>query len=296
MCHDSGRVTMRPHYFTVDVEEHFQVLALAPWVPRDAWPRHESRVDANVGALLELLARHDARGTFFTLGWVAERQPAMVKAIAAAGHELASHGWDHRRVTELTAGEFRDQARRSKAVLEDLSGTPCVGYRAPNYSIVRGREWALDILVEEGYRYDSSLFPVARPGYGYRGGGRDPHWLERPSGRLAEIPPSTLRRAGVNLPTSGGAYFRLLPYALTAMALRDAARRGVPGTFYLHPWEIDPGQPRVAVPLLTRIRHYGGLGRMRFRLERLLREFRFTAIARDYDFAPASSRAGAAAL
>ena len=275
---------MRPHYFTVDVEEHFQVLALAPYVARERWESLESRVARNVDVLLDLLARHGATGTFFTLGWVAERQPAMVRRIAAAGHEVASHGWDHRRVTELEPDEFRDQARRSKQVLEDVSGTPCVGYRAPNYSIVRGREWALDILLEEGYRYDSSLFPIARPGYGYAGGGRDPYWLERGPGRLAEVPPATLHRAGVNLPAAGGAYFRLFPYALTASALRDAERRGVPATFYLHPWEIDPGQPRVAVPVLTRVRHYGGLARMRGRLERLLAEFRFVSIASDYRF------------
>jgi len=267
------------HYFTVDVEEHFQVRALAPWVARERWDGLESRVARNVDRLLELLARHGATGTFFTLGWVAERQPAMVKAIAAAGHELASHGWDHRRVVELTPQEFRDQVRRSKAALEELAGQPCVGYRAPNYSIVPGWEWALDVLVEEGYRYDSSLFPITRPGYGYAGGGRDPYWLDRPAGRLLEVPPTTLRRAGLNLPAAGGAYFRLLPPLLVRAALRDAERRGQPGTFYLHPWEIDPGQPRFAVPFLTRVRHYGGLAGTFRRLERLVAEFRFTSVA-----------------
>jgi polysaccharide deacetylase family protein (PEP-CTERM system associated) len=153
-----------------------------------------------------------------------------------------------------------------------------VGYRAPSYSIVAGREWALDVLVEEGYRYDSSLFPIRRPGYGYATGGRDPHWLERPAGRLLEVPPATLRWLGVNLPGAGGAYFRLLPPGLVRAALRAAERRGHPGTFYLHPWEIDPGQPRFAVPLLTRVRHYGGLGGMWRRLETLLKEFRFVSI------------------
>jgi polysaccharide deacetylase family protein (PEP-CTERM system associated) len=267
------------HYFTVDVEEHFQVRALAPGVARAQWDSLESRVARNVGRLLQLLARHDATGTFFTLGWVAERQPAMIKEIAAAGHEVASHGYDHRRVVELEPEAFREQVRRTKAVLEDLSGRPCVGYRAPNYSIVAGREWALDILVEEGYRYDSSLFPITRPGYGYAGGGRDPYWLERAGGRLLEVPPTTLRRAGLNLPAAGGAYFRLLPPVLVRAALRDAERRGQPGTFYLHPWEIDPDQPRFRVPLLTRVRHYGGLAGTWSRLERLVREFRFTSIA-----------------
>jgi polysaccharide deacetylase family protein (PEP-CTERM system associated) len=271
------------HHFTVDVEEHFQVLALAPYVPRNSWDRLESRVADNVARLLDLLARHGATATFFTLGWVAERQPAMVKAIAAAGHEVASHGWDHRRVTELTPEEFRDQARRSKALLEELSGTPCVGYRAPSYSIVQGTEWALDVLVEEGYRYDSSLFPVRRPGYGYAGGGRDPRWLDRPAGRLAEVPPMTLRRLGMNLPAAGGAYFRLLPPVLVHAALRDCEARGVPGTFYVHPWEYDPGQPRFDVPALARVRHYGNLGGTWGRMERLLGEFRFGSILGNLD-------------
>jgi polysaccharide deacetylase family protein (PEP-CTERM system associated) len=267
------------HHFTVDVEEHFQVLALAPWVPRARWESLESRVARNVDRLLDLLARHAATGTFFTLGWVAERQPAMVKAMAAAGHEVASHGYDHRRVVELSPDEFRAQVRRTKAILEDLSARPCIGYRAPNYSIGPGREWALDILLEEGYRYDSSLFPIRRPGYGYAGGGRDPHWLQRPAGRLLEVPPATLRRMGMNLPAAGGAYFRLLPPYLVRAALRDAARRGQPGTFYLHPWEIDDAQPRFTVPRLTRLRHYGGLAGVMPRLERLLQEFRFASVA-----------------
>ena len=267
------------HHFTVDVEEHFQVLALAPFIPRQRWETLESRAARNVERLLDLLARHSATATFFTLGWVAERQPAMVKAMAAAGHEVASHGYDHRKVTELTPEEFREQVRRAKAVLEDLSGQPCIGYRAPNYSIVAGREWALDVLLEEGYRYDSSLFPIRRPGYGYAGGGRDPHWLQRPAGRLLEVPPATVRLMGLNLPAAGGAYFRLLPPVLVHAALREAERRGQPGTFYMHPWEIDPGQPRFQVPFLTGLRHYGGLGGTWARLERLLRKFRFVSIA-----------------
>jgi polysaccharide deacetylase family protein (PEP-CTERM system associated) len=267
------------HHFTVDVEEHFQVQALAPYVARERWGTLESRVARNVGRLLDLLARHEVLGTFFTLGWVAERQPEMVKAIAAAGHEVASHGYDHRRVPEQTPEAFRDSVRRTKALLEDLVGRPCLGFRAPSYSIVTGCEWALDVLLEEGYRYDSSLFPVRRPGYGYAAGDRDPHWIERPAGRLLEVPPATLRRLGVNLPAAGGAYFRLLPYGLVRAALRDAERRGVPATFYIHPWEYDPEQPRFAVPALTRLRHYGGLGAMWRRLERLFGEFRFTSIA-----------------
>ena len=290
--------TKPPHYFTVDVEEHFQVLALSPWMPRAMWDTQPSRVVANTERLLDLLDAHGARGTFFTLGWVAERRPELIRTISRRGHEVASHGWDHRRVTELTSGEFRDQARRSKAVLEDLAGHACVGYRAPNYSIVKGREWALDILVEEGYGYDSSLFPIARPGYGYAGAARDPWWIATAAGPLLELPPATLRRAGVNLPASGGAYFRLFPYRLVAAALRDCERRGVPGTFYIHPWEVDPAQPRLDVPLLTRVRHYGNLATVAPRLARLLAEFRFTAIAHDlerWSERPAPPRDAAAA-
>src|SRR2546422_4609284 len=158
------------------------------------------------------------------------------------------------------------------------TGSVVLGYRAPSFSIVRGREWALDILIEEGHRYDSSLLPVRRPGYGYAGGCADYHWLERPVGRIAEVPPSTLRWCGMNLPAAGGAYFRLLPYVVTRAALKQCERRGVSGTFYIHPWELDPGQPRLTVPWPTRVRHYGRLERTAGRLERLLGEFRFAAV------------------
>lgn len=267
------------HHFTVDVEEYFQVSALESVVPRGEWERRESRVEASVFRLLELLARRGAGGTFFVLGWIAERHPRLVRAIEQAGHEIASHGWGHERVTTQSPGQFRSSVRCSKRALEDLTGTEVLGFRAPSFSIVPGREWALDILLEEGYRYDSSLFPVRRPGYGYPGARRDPHWLERPHGQLAEVPPATLRRFGVQIPAAGGAYFRIFPYALTRAALRECERRGVSGTFYVHPWEFDPGQPRLRVSLLTRLRHYTGLDRTWERLERLLREFRFTTIA-----------------
>lgn len=267
------------HYFTVDVEEHFQVSAFEDRVARASWDAHESRVEANVARLLDLLAAHDARATFFVLGLVAERTPAVVHAIDAAGHEIASHGWDHRRVTDQSPEEFRTSVRRSKALLEQMVGRPVTGFRAPSYSIVAGREWALDVLAEEGYRYDSSLFPVRRPGYGYADGERDPHWLERPAGRLAELPPATWRVLGANLPAAGGAYFRIFPYRLVRAALKQCEARGVPGVFYLHPWELDPEQPRLPVSVTARLRHYTGLRRTVPRLRRLLAEFRFTAIA-----------------
>lgn len=267
------------HHFTVDVEEYFQVSAFESRVRRSDWDEFESRVADGVARLLDLLAEHEARATFFVLGWIAERQPGLVRSISDAGHEVASHGWDHRRVTEQGPSEFRDSVRRTKSVLEDLTGWPVFGFRAPSFSIVPGREWALDILIEEGHRYDSSLFPVRRPGYGFPNGRRDPHWIERPPGRIAEMPPATLRVAGCNLPVGGGGYFRFLPYGCLRAALRDAQRRGVPATFYIHPWELDADQPRLDVPWMVRMRHYTGLGRTVGRLRRLLGEFRFTAIS-----------------
>lgn len=267
------------HHFTVDVEEYFQVSALEGVVSRADWERLPSRVEASTRRLAELLAARGARGTWFVLGWVAERHPDLVRELVAGGHEVASHGWDHRRVTEQEPAEFRESVRRSRAMLEDVTGQPVWGYRAPSYSIVPGREWALDILVEEGYRYDSSLYPVRRRGYGFPGGARDTHVLDRPAGALTEVPPATVRLGRRNVPAGGGGWFRLLPYALTAAAFRDAERRGAPATFYIHPWEIDPDQPRLPVDRLTRVRHYGGLRRTARRLERLLATYRFQPIA-----------------
>ncbi len=268
------------HFFTVDVEEHFQVSAFERVVASAEWDRHESRVVANTRRILDLLERHDARATFFVLGWVAERHPGLVREIARRGHEIASHGHDHKRVTHLGADEFRESVRRSKATLEDLTARAVCGFRAPSFSIVPGREWALDVLLEEGYRYDSSLFPIRRPGgYGYATGGRAPHWIERPAGRIFEVPPATLRRFGVNLPAAGGAYFRIFPYGLVRRAIAEAARARTPATFYVHPWEVDPVQPRIPASFSARLRHYTGLRRTLPRLERLLAEFRFGPIA-----------------
>ncbi|HEX2781398.1 MAG TPA: XrtA system polysaccharide deacetylase [Gemmatimonadaceae bacterium] len=267
------------HHFTIDVEEYFQVVALEHVVRRSWWGRMGSRVEREMDVLLELLDAASARATCFTLGWIAEHRPELVRRLSAAGHEIASHGWDHVRVTHQSPAEFRRSVRESKAVLEDLTGLPVLGFRAPSFSIVPGLEWALDILLEEGYRYDSSLFPIRRPdGYGYEGAGRDPHQLERPSGSLIEFPLTTLRIGRLNLPAAGGGYFRLLPYALVRAGFRSCERRGMPGTFYVHPWEIDAEQPRLPVSTLTRLRHYGGLAGTRARLERLLREFRFRPI------------------
>jgi polysaccharide deacetylase family protein (PEP-CTERM system associated) len=272
--------TVPSHHFTVDVEEYFQVSAFEGAVPRSSWDVLEPRLGESLTTLLDLLARYDVRGTFFVLGWVADRSPQLVRAIARAGHEIASHGWDHRRVTTQSADEFRESVRRTKHRLEDITGTSVIGFRAPSFSIVRGREWALDVLVEEGYLYDSSLFPIRRPGgYGYAGGRADPHWLELASGVLAEVPPTTLRRLGASIPAAGGAYFRILPYWVVRTALRDCEERGVPGTFYVHPWELDPAQPRISAPWHARLRHYTGMKQTLPRLHHLLADFRFTTIA-----------------
>ncbi len=271
------------HHFTVDVEEYFQVSAFEEVVTRDRWNALEARVRGGVDRLLEMLTEHDARGTFFVLGWIAKRHPELVRSIQEAGHEIASHGSTHRRVTTQSPDEFRACAGDAKRALEDLTGRAILGYRAPSFSIVPGREWALDILLEEGYRYDSSLFPVRRRGYGYPSGARDPHWIYRPGGPIAEFPPTTLQRAGVNLPAAGGAFFPLFSLTPLRAALRECAERGAPGTFYIHPWELDVDQPRFDVPWTTRIRHYGGLARTEPRLRQILREFRFNTIEESFN-------------
>lgn len=268
------------HLFTVDVEEYFQVSAFDHAVSRDDWGTLPSRVGTNIDLLLDLLARHAAAGTFFVLGWLAERHPRVVRKIADAGHEVASHGWSHRRVTALTPGEFRSEVRASKRVLEDVSGRPVVGFRAPNFSIVPGREWAFDVLLEEGYHYDSSLFPVRRPGYGYPQAPPRPHYLARPAGRILEFPLATVTWRWMRLPAAGGAYFRHFPYALTRHAFHQNSMSGDTGTFYIHSWEIDQDQPRISVPWITKLRHYRGLGLTQSRLDRLLSEFRFTSVER----------------
>lgn len=267
------------HCFTVDVEDYFQVNAFEDTVPRETWDDYSPRIHRGTDTLLDLLARHGTRGTFFTLGWVARRHPDLVRRIVSAGHEIASHGFWHRRVTDLDPDGFRQDLRESKQALEDVSGTEVVGFRAPSFSIVPGREWALDILLEEGFRYDSSLFPIRRPGYGYPNAPTAPHMIDRPAGRLLELPPATLEVARMRIPAAGGGYFRQFPYQVTSRAFRQAERLGQTGMFYIHPWELDPSQPRIAVSRLTRIRHYRGLEHTLPRLERLLAEFRFTSVA-----------------
>ena len=267
------------HFFTVDVEEYFQARALQSAVARDSWQTIAPRADRNVDELLAMLARHSATGTFFTLGWIGEHRPAIVRSIAAAGHEIASHGHLHERVSEQSPASFAQDVRKSKRILEDITGKEVLGYRAPNFSITPGHEWAFDVLIEQGYRYDSSIFPIRRRGYGYPGALRIPHIVNRSRGSLIEFPLLTTDIFGVQVPAAGGAYLRQFPLQVIANAFARAERRGESATFYIHPWEIDPDQPRLPVSLVTRLRHYRGLGSALDKIDVLLSAHRFTSIA-----------------
>ena len=277
---------MVTHHFTVDVEEYFHSSALEQLIPPERWDGMNRRAPRLVHRLLDRMDDHGVRGTFFILGWLAGHEPDLVKEIASRGHEVASHGWDHKRVIHQSAEAFRDSLHRTKHFLEDLVGQEVIGFRAPSFSIVPGKEWAFDALLEEGYRYDSSLFPIKlHPTYGYPGAERDPHWITRPSGRIAEIPPATLRLLWRNLPAAGGAYFRLLPYFWTQHSLRSARDRKVPATFYIHPWELDQERPQdLVLPRLVQLRLFGGRAGVWPRLERLFSEFRFRPIVDTLSF------------
>jgi polysaccharide deacetylase family protein (PEP-CTERM system associated) len=265
---------------SVDVEDYFQVSAFDDVVPREAWGDFESRVEANTDRLLQLFDDEGVTATFFTLGWVAERHPVLVRRIVGAGHEIASHGYGHRLIYTQTPDEFRADVRRSRQVLEDASATRVRGYRAPSYSITEQSLWALDVLLDEGFEYDASIFPVHHDRYGIPDAPRDIHRLKRDRGALVEVPPSTVRLGGVNLPIAGGGYFRLLPFWWTRWGIarvNDVERR--PVVFYLHPWEVDPDQPRLQASALSRFRHYRNLARTAPRLRALCRQFRFAPIA-----------------
>lgn len=269
------------HHFTVDVEEYFHPTAMAPNYPGSTWDDLPRRSPEVVARTLEFLSRRDVKATFFIVGWLARREPEMVEAIAEAGHEVASHGFEHELVYRLGPDGFRASIRESRQLLEELSGQVVQGYRAPSFSIVPGMEWAFDILLEEGYRYDASLFPVSQhPTYGYPEAPRHPHVIERPGGRLVEIPATTLRLAGNTVPASGGAYFRLLPLGLVRGGLRQAASGGFAGTFYIHPWELDDWAPARRGPRLQWIRTFAGRQRTWGRLERLFDEFEFGRVDR----------------
>jgi len=265
---------------TIDVEDYFHVSVFDGLVPRHRWEQMESRVVANTERLLELFSESRLRATFFVLGWVAERYPRLVRSIAAAGHEIASHGYAHRLVYDLTPRQFRDDIRRSKGLLEAESSAPVVGYRAPSYSITPRSLWALDVLIEEGYRYDSSLFPIRHDRYGIPVSSRVPYGIERNAGTLIEVPGSTTRLGVLNLPVAGGGYFRILPYWWTRWGISRLNRlEQQAAVFYLHPWEIDPAQPRVSgLGRLSYFRHYVNLDRCEARFRSLLQDFSWTTV------------------
>lgn len=259
---------------TIDVEDYFQVSAFASHIDRANWDTTECRVERNVHRMLDMLARKHTHATFFTLGWVAERYPALVRRIVADGHELASHGYGHERASDLSEAAFSHDIRKAKAILEDIGGVPVVGYRAPSFSIGAGNLWALDSLEQAGYRYSSSIYPVQHDHYGMPDAPRFKHQI-RPG--LVEIPPTTLRLFKRNLPSSGGGYFRLLPYPLSRWMIQQVNQRDEEAAvFYCHPWEIDADQPRVdGIDFKTRFRHYVNIGRTEQRLEHLLDDFRW---------------------
>ncbi|HMV20919.1 MAG: DUF3473 domain-containing protein [Betaproteobacteria bacterium] len=257
--------------FTIDVEDYFQVSAFAPHIPRSTWSSMECRVERNVDRILQLLADHSTKATFFTLGWIAERYPEVVRRIADGGHEIASHGYGHERAHDQTPEEFTADIRLAKLVLEDLSGQEVVGYRAPSFSIGEGNLWAFECLESEGYRYSSSIYPIQHDHYGMPDAPRFAHRI----GRLIEVPATTVRMMRRNWPASGGGYFRLMPYSVSRWLLQQVNQKdGEPAVFYFHPWEIDPEQPRIPnVGAKTRFRHYVNIDRTEGRLAQLLKDF-----------------------
>jgi polysaccharide deacetylase family protein (PEP-CTERM system associated) len=259
------------------VEDYFHVAALAPQIHRDSWTSLQSRVVGNTQKLLAIFEQFDVQATFFVLGWVAERYPHLVRDIAKRGHEIACHGFSHRLVYEQPREEFSEETRRAKCLLEDITGAAVLGYRAASYSIVRESLWALDILADLGFTYDSSIFPVRHDRYGIPNALRQPHRMSTPNGQsIVEWPLATAEILGCRIPVAGGGYFRLFPYWLSRWGLTSINRRDLrPFIFYLHPWEIDSEQPRVTASWLSRLRHYTNLEKCEHRLKLLLREFRF---------------------
>ena len=257
---------------TIDVEDYFQVSAFAPYIARDHWETRDCRVERNVERILQMLDDHGTKATFFTLGWIAERYPRVVRRIVEQGHELASHGYGHERASDLTEAAFFSDIDSAKKILEDLSGFSVTGYRAPSFSIGAGNLWAFDCLERAGYRYSSSIYPIRHDHYGMPDA---PRFAHRVRGALVEVPVTTARLLNRNWPASGGGYFRLMPYALSSWLLRQVNQNdGQPVIFYFHPWEIDVDQPRVeGINAKTRFRHYVNLHRTEARIRRLLGDF-----------------------
>jgi len=279
------------HILSFDVEEYFQVEAAAACVPRDTWDSIPRRLEPAVARILDMLAARRTSATFFVLGWVARRDPDLVRRIAAAGHEIASHGMEHRMIGRQGPEEFRRDVRDSRRLLSDLAGQPVLGYRAPTFSVTHKTAWAIDVLAEEGYEYDSSVFPVRHDRYGVPEAPASPHRAVGPGGgSLLEIPPLTLRLAGMNLPVGGGGYLRLLPVRVVAWALARAEDAGQRGMIYLHPWELDPDQPVLPMRRLSRWRHCVGLRRTAAKLAWLLDRFRFAGVRQCRDALAAAAQ------
>jgi len=270
--------TKPTHCLSFDIEEHFQVSAFESPMRRRHWDQFESRVERNTLKILDLLARREVRATFFILGWVAERYPGLVRHIANNGHEVASHGYAHELVTAQTPAAFREDVRKAKRILEDLIGQGVHGYRAPSFSITRDTMWALPILAEEGHTYDSSIFPVLHDRYGVPDANPYSNQLPTEAGSLWEIPPSTVKILGMRVPIAGGGYFRLFPYPLLRQLLKKIEKTGRPLVMYLHPWELDPDQPRMQGSVFSKFRHYVNLHKTENRLVSLMGDFRFAPI------------------
>ena len=263
---------------SVDVEDYFQVEAFSDRVDRACWGEYPSRVERNTRVLLDLFDESGVTGTFFTLGWVAERFPAIVREIAARGHEIGCHSYWHRLIYRLSPEEFREDTIRAKRAIEDAAGVGIEGYRAPNFSVMKKSWWATEILAECGFRYDSSVFPIRHDVYGYPEAPRRPFRIDTPAGPLAEFPMTTFRWFGnANLPIGGGGYLRIFPEFVTRAGLRKASEEGISLVAYIHPWEVDPEQPRLQGRLTSRLRHYTNLSKTAHRLRNLISRARFTS-------------------
>ena len=280
------------HLLSFDVEEYFHVEGARHAVAPTEWDSFEKRLGPCVRDLLDLLEAHSITATFFVLGWVAQHHPEFVQAIAQGGHEVASHGMTHSMLTRLTPKQFRDELQTSRKLLEDISGTQVVGYRAPTFSITRQTSWAIDVLVDAGYTFDSSIFPIRHDRYGIPDAPRWAHRAVGPGGgEIIEIPPLTLRMCGMNLPVGGGGYLRLLPSVLIRRGLKVAEKLRQPGMIYLHPWEFDPDQPVLPMGRISRWRHRVNLHKTEAKLSRLLKGFAFGSVA---DFLKAQPTEGLA--
>jgi len=271
---------MKKNVMSVDVEDYYQVSAFAKSVDTNEWEQHESRVVANTHRLLELFAEKNIKATFFVLGWVADREPQLVKEIYNQGHEVASHGYSHQLIYNQSQEVFKEETIRSKKLLEDLIGEEVIGYRAASYSITKRNLWALDILADAGFVYDSSIFPIRHDRYGIADAKTTPHKLSTPNGgELVEFPLTTRRIGKMNIPVAGGGYFRLYPYFLTRHFLRAVNKKqDEQFVFYLHPWEVDPTQPRIEASWFSKFRHYNNLEKCESRLNNLIDDFQFTTM------------------